>query len=687
MRNFRMVTLILPLALIAPLATPAASPGIVGWAQGPAVSQELQYERTMMRVPSAANARAIELHISSLPHRAGTAADLATAQFVQQRLARDGFTTRVVRYSVWFTSPTEQSLALVSPRAHAFDLLEGTAPHTKWERMAGPPFMENSGDGDVTGPVYYVNTASKDDLELLDAMHVNLRGAVVIIRMSAPPAAGPPRPFDPKFNQYDQLAARGVKAILEFMDPGTTGYGGGQTWPNGNYKNTNMAERISGPSPLKGLSTGAPPGDPTLPGQAPLPGIPHIPYAQLPHSTMPEMSITQSTARALLSGMNGAVVPQDWHPMYEFVQHVGGNQRVHVHVKMTRHLTTIYNVFGDLKGSSMPNSIVMIGSHRDAMAFGVIDPGSGTTVMMQDADALHALVLQGYRPQRTIEIASWDGHELGLWGSASYIYQTGPVLRANLFQYINTDQLTTGKPFVISSTVGLFAFLQQIADGIPGPDGRMLSAHSATERRPLLNPMTGGSDHQNFAYILGIPSSSNGFYGSFGAHHTAEDNLDGIRTYDPGLKEAVACAQLTGIQAMRAAGATVDPLRISEMPAQFTKDMASLPGIATNKINVQMLAQALANFSAAAKSTDDAMARAEAAGDVATMQQLGAKEQSVRDAFYIPSGLSFNRYYHTIDRVLAPYPEVTYAGDDPKAQQAAVDRFTAAVEAATNALK
>jgi hypothetical protein len=215
----------------------------------------------------------------------------------------------------------------------------------------------------------------------------------------------------------------------------------------------------------------------------------------------------------------------------------------------------------------------------------------------------------------------------------------------------------------------------------------MLTARSVTERRPLLNPMTGGSDHQNFAYILGIPSSSNGFYGSFGAHHTAEDNLDGLRTYDPGLKQAVACAQLTGVQAMRAAGATVDPLRISEMPAQFTKDLGPLSAATMNKVNVRTLAQALLDFSAAAKATDEAMARAEAAGDVSTMQQLGAKEQAVRDAFYVPSGLSFNQYYHTLDRVIGPYPEVTYAGDDPKAQQAAVDRFTAAVEAATNALK
>ena len=50
----------------------------------------------------------------------------------------------------------------------------------------------------------------------------------------------------------------------------------------------------------------------------------------------------------------------------------------------------IWLVFGTLRGTEQPDSIVMIGSHRDAMTFGAIDPGSGTTVLLQDADALRS---------------------------------------------------------------------------------------------------------------------------------------------------------------------------------------------------------------------------------------------------------------------------------------------------------
>ncbi len=682
----RLFGVALACTLLVPIVSVAQnSPALVGWAAGPDVAKELQYEKTMMSVPSASNAMDIETHISSVPHRAGSPADVATANYVRDRLTKDGFSTRFIKYSVWFTGPVSQALQLVAPHRETIDLVEGTpGAHTKWERMSGPAFLEDSGDGDVTGPVYYVNAASKEDLAELDSLHVNLQGAIAVVRLSAPGGGGLARGFDPKYNAYTELRKRGVAAILEFMDPATQGYGGGQTWPSGNYKNMNMAERMGGMAP--GSFANAPPGDPTLPGKAPIVGVAHLPYDQVPHATIPELSITMAIARKLLAGLKGPVEGTDWHPMFEFVQHVGdGSEKAHVRVKFTRHLVTIYNVLGEIKGSTDPASIVMIGSHRDAMTFGAIDPGSGTTVLLQDADAFHKLLLQGYRPKRTIQILSWDGHELGLYGSASYIYQYGPQLRTNVFQYINTDQLTTGNPFIISASPGLFAFMKQIADVVPGPDDQMLSARDQS-KRPLLNAMTGGSDHQNFAYILGVPSTSNGFYGFFGAHHTAEDNLEGLRTYDPGMKEAVACAQVTGIQAMRAAGATVDPLRVAEIPEQLLKDMPMLTVATMGKADLSSLAGALRSYEAAAKAMDAQMAKAEASGDAATMKSIAAKEADARNAFFDPDGLAFNKYYHTFDRVFVSFPEVLFAGSDPAGAQAAIDHAAAAAKQAAAAL-
>jgi N-acetylated-alpha-linked acidic dipeptidase len=673
-----------------PVSSTVPSDGaLVGWAAGSAVTAELQAEQTMMRAPSAANAMEIERHLSSVPHRAGTPADYATAMYVKQRLQQDGFTTRIQEYQVEFTGPLEQSLTLLSPQHKNFDLLEGTPGHpTRWEIMAGPPFLQESGDGTVTGPVVYVNTASKDDLAEIDADHVSLRGAIALVRIGAPGSGGL-RNIDPSWVPYNELTQRGVVGILEFFEPATTGYGGGAMWPNGNFKNTNMAERFSGMSPRGFMMF--PPGDPTLAGKAPIVGVPHKSWSEIPHATIPELSITQSTARTLLADMTGKVVPQMWHPMLEFVQRFGGNEIVRVHTKFERELKTIWLVFGDIKGVQQPDSIVMIGSHRDAMTFGAIDPGSGTTVMLQDADAFHALAQQGWKPNRTIEIASWDGHELGLYGSASYIYQHGPQLRKNVFQYINTDQLTTGPPFIVSASPGLYAFMKQICDVVPAAEGGgMLGARDQRDE-PLLNPITGGSDHQNFAYMLGVLSTSNGYYGHFGAHHTAEDNLDGLRTYDPGMRQAVATAQVTGIQAMRAANATVEPLRIEEIPEQMLKDLMPIQLAAFEKsdgaVTYSDLRAALNQYQQVAHATDVAMEQAEAKGDVAAMQAIAAREQAARDAFYIPGGLLEDSYYHTIDRVFTSFPEIVYAGGKPDVIKQALDRAMNATATATAALR
>ncbi len=669
-------------------STVSSDNALVGWAAGPAVSAELDAEKTMMRVPSPTNAMDIEHHLSSVPHRAGSQADYKTALYVKQRLESDGFTTRIQEYQVGFTGPLQQSLTMLQPRHVDFDLIEGTpGRHTKWELMAGPPFLEESGDGTVTGPVVYVNTASKDDLAELDAQHVSLKGAVAIVRLGAP--GGGIRTLDPTWIAYNELTKRGVAAILEFMDPMTTGYGGGAMWPDGNYKNTEMAERMGGMSPRGFLMY--PPGDPTSAGKAPTVGAPHKSWEEIPHATIPELSITQSTARTLLAGLTGKVVPQTWHPMYEFVQHYGGNEVVRVHAKFERELKTIWLVFGDMKGSENPDSIVMIGSHRDAMTYGAIDPGSGTTVLLQDADAFHALAQQSWKPKRTIEFASWDGHELGLFGSAAYIYQYGPQLRKNVFQYINTDQLTTGDPFVVSASPGLYAFMKQICDVVPSRDGATMLGMRDQRDAPLLNPIGGGSDHQNFAYMIGVLSTTNGFYGSFGAHHTAEDNIDGLPTYDPGMKEAVITAQVTGIQAMRAANATVAPLRVEEIPQQLLKDLMALQLIQFQKtdgaVTLDDLRQALNAYKAAAHETDLAMQKAEAGADVAAMQAIAAREQASRDAFFTPDGLIQNSYYHTLDRMLTSFPEIAFAGGNADTVKKGEARALTAIQNATAALR
>ncbi|GAC1311306.1 MAG: hypothetical protein NVSMB19_25720 [Vulcanimicrobiaceae bacterium] len=658
---------------------------LVGWPAGPRVVAERRWEDRFLSVPSAANALAIEQHLSAVPHRAGTPADYATAKFVGDRLEADGFAVSVVPFDVLYTNPTVQSLAVVAPTATTFDLLEGDpAHHTAEERLAGPAFMENSGDGDVTGPLFYLNHGTAEDWATFDDLGVAMpKGAIVIERLGGAtrdPLAGA--------KSWEALKKHGVAGLIVYQDVADDGVYGGLAFPEGNWKNAYMAERIGGPRP--GVAALAPPGDPTLPGEAPTPGKKHLAWEQTEHADIPEMDVTQAVARKLIGGLTGPVLPAGWHDGFEMVERVGGNESVHLVVKMERRLTTIWNVVGTLRGAKHPDQIVMMGSHRDAMAFGAIDPGSGTTVMMQVADGLKTLHDAGWRPDRTIAVASWDGHELGLWGSLSLAYARGPELRSYVVQYVNTDQLTTGTPYRASMSPELWGFGREIASLVKGIDGRSLLA-SETVKKPVMLPPGGGSDHQTFLYWLGVPSSSTGYYGHFGAHHSAEDNLAGLRTYDPGFRQAIVTAQFTGIQLMRAAGAVAMPLRLTGVATQLLKDVdEAKKNPQYVDVDFAPLRAEIITYRTAAVAFDAALLAAERAGDVGALATLERRAMVARDVFWLPGGLSYNKYWHTIDRNVMPFPELNYAayatdGRDAKVR-AALDRLSAAIDRAVRAI-
>jgi UDP-N-acetylmuramoylalanine-D-glutamate ligase len=149
-------------------------------------------------------------------------------------------------------------------------------------------------------------------------------------------------------------------------------------------------------------------------------------------------------------------------------------------------------------------------------------------------------------------------------------------------------------------------------------------------------------------------------------------------------------AQLTGLQAMRAANATVEPLRIEEIPAQLLDDLPPVAAAAFTKsdgtVTFSELRQALTQYRDAAHRTDLAMQQAETQADATAMASIAARERASRDAFYIPGGLLENSYYHTIDRLYTSFPEIVFAGADDAAAKSAYDRILQAVRNATAAL-
>jgi hypothetical protein len=78
-----------------------------------------------------------------------------------------------------------------------------------------------------------------------------------------------------------------------------------------------------------------------------------------------------------------------------------------------------YNVIGEIRGSTRPDEIVVIGAHLDSwdLGTGALDNGANAVMVIDVARQIRRL---GLRPVRTIRFALWNGEEQGLNGSYGY---------------------------------------------------------------------------------------------------------------------------------------------------------------------------------------------------------------------------------------------------------------------------
>jgi len=85
------------------------------------------------------------------------------------------------------------------------------------------------------------------------------------------------------------------------------------------------------------------------------------------------------------------------------------------------------NVIAFIKGSTFPNEIIVISAHYDHLGikngkiyYGADDNGSGTSAVLEIAEAFKIATNNGYRAKRSILFLNLTGEEEGLFGSKFY---------------------------------------------------------------------------------------------------------------------------------------------------------------------------------------------------------------------------------------------------------------------------
>lgn len=174
-------------------------------------------------------------------------------------------------------------------------------------------------------------------------------------------------------------------------------------------------------------------------------------------------------------------------------------------------ITPIWNTIGIINGS-VSDEVVVLGNHRDAwIVGGAGDPNSGSAALNEVVRSFGAALAKGWKPQRTIVFASWDGEEYGLVGSTEWVEHYLPWLSHSAVAYLNVDVGTRGTKFSASAAPMLNKALIEVTKDVKSPNQTIEGQTVYDLWDKKISTMGSGSDFTAFQDFAGIPSLDMGF--------------------------------------------------------------------------------------------------------------------------------------------------------------------------------
>jgi len=585
-RTLRFFTVLFLVASVGAQSTGTASGSLMGFSSAGSASQRsLESKFDAFLKPE--NQRDWMRRLSARPHHLGSAYNKENADFILSLFRSWGYQAELEEFHVLFPTPKTRMVEMTMPERFTLRLAE---PPVEGDSTSGqqseqlPSYNAYSIDGDVTGPLVYVNYGTPADYDELDRRGIDVKGKIVIARYG-----GSWRGIKPKV-----AAERGAIGCLIYSDPRDDGFFQGDVYPKGAWKNENGVQRGSVMDmPLF-------PGDPLTKGIGAKRDAKRVEIKDAETLTkIPVLPISYGDALPLLRNLDGAVVPTAWRGALPITYHFGGTApTVRMKLEFNWDIKPIYNVIARMPGSERPDQWIIRGNHRDAWVNGADDPISGLVAMMEEARAIAELAKTGWKPKRTIVYAAWDAEEQGLIGSTEWAEHHAAELREKAAVYINTD--SNGRGFLgIGGSHTLEKFINEAARTVPDPQTKMTVwerarasrivngseslRKEAAEREDLrISPLGSGSDYTPFLQHLGIASLNIGFGGEDGggSYHSIYDSFDHYTRFgDPGFHYGIALAKVCGRATLRLANAETLPFEFrnfSDTIEIYAKELTQL---------------------------------------------------------------------------------------------------------------
>ncbi|KAL0250490.1 hypothetical protein I308_102668 [Cryptococcus tetragattii IND107] len=527
-------------------------------------------------------------------------------------------------YPVMNTPVYAAATLLTDPPFHAKlreDIVDGDSDSELRDEV--PVFHGLSVSGDVKGNFVYVGYGRKQDFDLLKERGVDINDKIVLAK------------YGGCFRGLKVKAAQeaGATGVIIFTDPGDDGEiteeNGYEVYPNGPARQPSSVQRGS----VQFISKY--PGDPSTPGEPAYknasrleggnqPSIPSIPMSY--EDVIPFLKALEG------KGIHASDLGPDWVGGlgHHGVDYYVGPSDVDLHLvnKVNTRIMPIWNTMAVIPGH-ITDEVIILGNHRDAWVLGGSDPNSGTASQFEVIRGLGTLLKKGWKPLRTIILASWDAEEYGLIGSTEWAEDFGDWLQTNTAVYLNMDSSASGSNFHASASPSLALLVKSTAEEVESSSSasktvfdtrfeagnweqfnmNKLGNHVGME--DLLSEKEGsgigalgsGSDYTPFLQRYGIASSDLGYKSgpqdAVYHYHSIYDSFTWQKKFgDVEFHRHTDAAKVIGLILLRLADGLILPLNTT----QYTRDLEyylekvqniSKIDLETSEIDFEPLAEAI----------------------------------------------------------------------------------------------
>ncbi|GJJ12820.1 hypothetical protein Clacol_007065 [Clathrus columnatus] len=424
------------------------------------------------------------------------------------------------------------------------------------------PYHGFSADGDVTGELVYANYGNLEDFEDLEERGVNVSGKILLTRYGT----------NMRSLKVQNAQSRGAAGVLIYSDirddGGVTVENGFLPYPNGPARNPTAIQRGS----VQYLTLY--PGDPTTPGVPSYKNSTRVEDVGVP--AIPSLPLSWKNTQYLFSQLNETAIV-----------------RLRLVNKVQREVKPIWNSMAVIPGH-MTDEVIVFGNHRDAWGLGAVDPSSGSAVMDEIIRGFGTLYKKGWKPLRTIILASWDAEEYGIIGSTEWGEDFAEWIGKNVVAYVNVDGSVGGSRWGAGASPSLSHFLRQIAQDLPHPSrpnatiwdsqrdvgpyllpGTNITEEPLTDDLKSVAPLGSGSDFVTFLQRIGIASTTSGFDSAPGDavyhYHSVYDSIPFVERFlDPKYGRFNAMSKYLGLEVLRLADAIVLPINTTHYTLELT---------------------------------------------------------------------------------------------------------------------